>query len=134
MFPVCGIPSDRGQTLACIALPRSDYEGTNFEAAAISVNIIKSAGKSCPTSGEAEHSEVINGLTFAVSLGGGVAAGNILSRSQYRIVHSNRCYEIDMSVGYANISVYPAGTVKEFDLNATKALLQEVLKTFRFVK
>ncbi len=102
--------------------------------AAISINVSKSVQSRCPTSSEEpERSEVINGLNFAVSRFGGGAAGSEIQRTGYRIVHSDLCYEIDISVTWGNLGNYDPGTIRDFDLNHTRDLLKEVLETFRFV-
>ena len=109
VIPVCSYASlTKDATIACIAYPAETLAGTNFEAAAFSVNKLDEA-----TADErlqvtdphpaTSHKEKINGVTFDVFDVGGVAAGSFLAADAYRNFHQNRCYELDLRVAFVSM-------------------------------
>lgn len=126
-------------TAACIAYPAETLRGTNFEAAAFSVNKLDEAtADECLQVTEphpaTSHKEKINGVTFDVFDVSGVAAGSFLAADAYRNFHQNRCYELDVRVASGSMGAFDPGTVKEFDGEAVSQALESVLNTFKFLK
>ena len=129
----------RGSTVACLAYPAGNFKGTNFQAAALSVNEINVTTKDgCLNVAEPNarnlRNEKVNGVTFTISETGGVAAGNLMDGEIYRSFHQNKCYELDIRIASSNIGNYDPGSVREFDHDAVYRSLKSVLSTFQFVK
>ena len=139
-IPVCSdFSGSRGATIACVAYPPGGIKGTNFQAAALSVNETNATTPDgCLNVAEANvrtlRKEEINGVTFTVIEAGGVAAGNLMDGEAYRSFHQNKCYELDIRIASSNIGNYDPGTVREFGRDAVYRNLKSVLNTFRFVK
>lgn len=139
-IPACSYASlTRDATVACIAYPAETLNGTNFEAAAFTVNKLDEATKDeCAQVTEphpaTSHKVKINGETFDAFDVGGVAAGNLLIADAYRNFHQNRCYELDVRVAFVNIANFDPGTMKGFDYKAVDRALRSVLNTFKFLK
>ena len=140
MIPVCAYASlTKDATVVCIAYPAETLIGTNFEAAAFTVNKLDEA-----TADECLHvtephpatsrKEKINGVTFDVFNVGGVAAGHLLAADAYRSFHQNRCYELDLRVAFVSMGGFEPGDVKEFNYIAVHRSLKSVLDTFTFLK
>jgi hypothetical protein len=138
--PVCAYASlTKDATVVCIAYPAETLIGTNFEAAAFTVNKLDEAtAEECLQVTEphpaTSHKEKVNGVTFDVFDVGGVAAGNLLDADAYRNFHQNRCYELDLRIAFVSIGAFDPGTVKEFDGGAVHRSLKSVLDTFKFLK
>jgi hypothetical protein len=115
-------------------------KGTNFQAAAFSVNQINAITTDrCLNIAESNvrtlRKEKVNGVTFnEIETGGGVAAGNLMDGEAYRSFHQNKCYELDIRIASSNIGNCDPGTVREFDREAVYRGLKSVLNTFQFVK
>ena len=139
-MPVCtDAASTEDATVVCIAYPAEKFSGTNFEAAAFSVNRLNAiTAEGCLQVTEPHpatpHKEKVNGVTFDVFDVGGVGLGNWLAADAYRSFHQNRCYELDLRVAFTNIANFDPGTVKAFDSEAVNRSLRSVLNTFRFLK
>lgn len=138
--PVCADAAfTKDATIVCIAYPAENLKGTNFEAAAFSVNQLDAltadeclhVTKPHPAT---SHKEEVNGVTFDVFDAGGVAAGNLLAADAYRSFHQDTCYELDLRVAFANVANFDPGTVKEFNHEAVDRSLKSVLNTFTFLK
>ena len=140
VIPVCSYASlTKDATVACIAYPAETLIGTNFEAAAFTVNKLDEAtAEECLQVTEphpaTSHKEKVNGVTFDVFDVGGVAAGSFLDADAYRNFHQNRCYELDLRIAFVSIGALDPGTVKEFDYKDVHRSLKSVLNTFTFVK
>jgi hypothetical protein len=138
--PVCSYASlTKDATVACIAYPAETFIGTNFAAAAFTVNKLDEAtADECLRVTEphpaTSHKEKVNGLTFDVFDVGGVAAGHVLDADAYRNFHQNRCYELDLRIAFASMGAFDPGTVKGFDPEAVRRSLKSVLDTFKFLK
>jgi hypothetical protein len=140
VIPVCAYASlTKDATVVCIAYPAETLIGTNFEAAAFSVNKLdETTADECLRVTEphpaTSHKEKVNGVTLDVFDVGGVAAGSVLVADAYRKFHQNRCYELDLRIAFANIGAFDPGTVKEFDYKDVHRSLKSVLNTFTFLK
>lgn len=140
VIPVCTYASlSKDATVACIAYPAETMNGTNFEAAAFTVNKLDEAtADECLQVTEphpaTSHKVKINGETFDAFDVGGAAAGSFSAADAYRNFHQNRCYELDVRVAAGNIANFDPRTVKEFDYKAVDLALRSVLNTFKFLK
>jgi hypothetical protein len=141
-IPVCSDFSGiKDATVVCVAYPADSLKGTNFQAAAFSVNQRDATtAEECLNFAEADppvgpfRSETINGVKFNVVETDGVGAGNVMGGVAYRSFHRSRCYELDIRIASSNIANYDPGTVKEFDSDAVHLPLKMVLNTFGFLK
>jgi hypothetical protein len=125
-----------------VAYPANDIKkGTNFQAAAFSVNRIKQAmtASEClrvpepPPHVGTSHTEAINGVKFGITETDGVATGNLIDGYAYRTFHGNRCYELDIRIAFSNPGNADPGSVKNFARKAVYRSLKRALDTFRFL-
>ena len=140
--PVC---SDFGgnstSTIACIAYPARKMKGTNFQAAAFSVNELKEPRDEVeclkmqgpPASVGKAHTEAVNGIRFTVTQTDGVAAGNLIEGQAYRSFHGDKCYELDIRIAFSNAADYESAK-KSFDIKAVRRDLKRTLGTFQFTQ
>ena len=130
--------STSGLVLARLAVPASVQPGTNFsdatfivgastDPAAIAACLMGPSGaKTSPTKlGDV----AVTKLTFSDA-----AAGNRYDTTSYRVLRHGQCYAIEYTIHYGNIDNYPKGSVKEFDEAALTASLDEVARSFQFLK
>lgn len=137
-IPVC----DDG-AVACAFITRDNYPDTNFDAAGVSVTILKDKltenacrqidNLSIRDSG-APTTQTINGVNFAFADGGDAAAGHFSDDKIYRAFHDGSCYELHARVGSTDIDNYPPGTVQQFNQDEIWQQLQAVLGTFEFTR
>jgi hypothetical protein len=116
-------------------------EGTNFQAAAISVNELKGANTETkcrmvtePPPHSTFHTETIHGVKFDVTETYGVATGNLIHGYVYRNFHKGNCYELDINIAYSNIGMYDPGTLKNFNSEKVKRALRGALASFKFLR
>jgi len=117
-------------------------EGTNFQAAAFSVNELKGivAESECmkvdepPAHVGKVSNERVNGVPFEVIETDGVGLGNFIQGYVYRNFHNRKCYELDIRIASSNIANYDPGTVKSFDSKTIGRTLKAALASFRFLK
>jgi hypothetical protein len=121
--------------------PGGMKKGTNFQAAAFSVNELKDANTQPKCQVVAEppphgtfHTETINGVKFNVAEIDGVATGNLMDGYVYRTFHKGKCYELDIRIAFSNIGNYDPGTVKNFDSERVSRALKAVLASFKFLR
>jgi hypothetical protein len=142
-IPVCSdVHGDSAGTRMCVAYPASKMRGTNFQAAAFSVNRLQQANTEAeclrvaepPPHWKPSHAENINGVKFNVTHTDGVATGNLIDGYLYRAFHRNNCYELDIRISFSNPANFDPGTVKEFDQDLVQHDLKAVLETFEFTK
>jgi len=117
--------------------PQSLYQGTNLVDAGVFIGASPEMNKvnACLSTGEQEKSlgtKNINGVNFQVFASSGVGAGNIYDEVSYRTVRSGTCYEIVELLHSGNIGNYPAGSVKQYDHDAFRAMLDTMVGTFAF--
>jgi hypothetical protein len=132
---------DSSGTVACIAYPANRMKGTNFEAAAFSVNELKKvvAESECikldePPPHRNVKDETVNGITFKVAESDGIAAGNFIDGHVYRTFHDGKCYELDIRIASSNIANHESGSVKSFDLGKVQRTLKPAVASFTFLK
>jgi len=139
-IPVCSNssgPEKPANTIACVAYPADTMKGTNFEAAAFSVNRLNANdGRACRNVAGAigrTRAQKINGVTFTVANTDGVGLGHRMTGVAYRSFHRNTCYELDIRIASTNAAGFE-GTVREFSYDPVYRSLESVLKTFQFLR
>src|SRR6266496_804447 len=142
-FPIC-LDSEQSQaTIACFAYPAQKYKGYNFQAAAVSVNLLgnlKTETRCLRTPelvSSKAHTEVIHGVAFKASEGGEAGLGNYKDQHVYWTYHGQKCYELQVSIALSNFANFDPGTIKEFNAQDQKEVygrLRVVVETFRFLK
>lgn len=142
-LPVCSDASESSDnTAACVAYPATGFKvGTNFQAAAFSVNLLKdvnTAGECLkaagPTQAGTPQAESINGVNFTIMKADDAGAGNQLDGYAYRNFHAGVCYELGIRIASSNLANYDPGSVKSFDVEQVRRSLKNVLTTFTFLK
>ncbi|HJX83624.1 MAG TPA: hypothetical protein VJ723_04700 [Candidatus Angelobacter sp.] len=152
-LPVC---QENG--LACVVYPPARYKGTNFGAAALSVNEVKDAttetacftfeaqqtvvdsnGQRNQTQevSDKHPTETINGTEFKTGVTGDAAMSHALATDIYRTFHAGKCYEMDINIMQTSLGVYDPGTVRKFtqrDNRRVRNDLKKVLSSFTFLK
>ena len=116
-------------------------KGSNFQAAAFSVNELKEVKneaeceslKEPPPQVGKPRSEILRGVKFVVTETDGVAAGNLIDGTSYRTFHRNKCYDLDIRIAFSNAANADPGR-KSFDAKAVQRQLKQVLNTFEFAK
>jgi len=116
-------------------------KGTNFQAAAFSVNELKESRDEAeclkmqgpPFSVGKAHTEAVNGIRFTVTETDGVATGNLIEGQAYRSFHGDKCYELDIRIAFSNAADYGPAT-KSFDINTVRRDLKRTLCTFQFTQ
>lgn len=135
-IPVCSESME-----ACIFYSGSQYTGTNFEAAGVSINALttKKTEAQCynfsESTSETQHvtkNVTIGNLTFRSATGGSAGAGHMTQAQSYRIFLNNNCYEILQTLGNTNIGAYEPGTIKEFNSEEVWSKLQTIVETVIF--
>lgn len=133
MIEVCD-----GNTVGCFAYSGAEYAGTNFEGAALSVNVVTVARteKECneiETGSNPITTKTINGLLFHYGEDGdGVAAGSAKTSLVYRTFYNKVCFELSVNFAIANFENFEAGTIKEFDGAKLLNDFDAMVNTFRF--
>lgn len=143
-LPVCSDASGRSDnTVACVAYPAAGMKvGTNFQAAAFSVNRLKEAntaseclaGAEPPPQAATSHPESVNGVEFNVTKADDAAAGNRMDGYAYRSFHGNVCYELGIRIASSNLANYDPAKIKSFDLGEVRRSLKKILNSFTFLK
>ncbi|MFY9531642.1 MAG: hypothetical protein WBC04_24575 [Candidatus Acidiferrales bacterium] len=144
-IPVC---SDGA---VCVVSHRSNYQGSNFEAASFQVREINGATtqRACLTSpmraanvpefdiATEDPTRIINGVSFLHGISIDAGLGHHMSTDLYRAFHHGRCYELSINVAITSFANFDPGTVKEFthdDEQRVRSELTLVLDSFRFLK
>ena len=140
--PICSdFSGDSTGTVACIACSAGPMKGSNFQAAAFSVNELKEVKSEAecerltepPPQVGKPHSDILKGVKFVVTETDGVAGGNLIDGTAYRSFYRNKCYELDTRIAFSNAANANPGT-KSFDAKAVQRKLKQVLDTFEFTK
>lgn len=128
-----------GETFVTLTLPQSFQPGTNFSEAYFTVGMSEDsqAVLNCSNSfTEVKTSNVsINRTQFSRLEAIGAAAGNNYETISYRTVHpSGKCYAVEYVIHSTNIGNYdPSQNIKEFDEKKVRDLLEEAVRSFRFL-
>jgi hypothetical protein len=127
------------QKIVQVTLPHTEYPGTNFGDAAVSVSIGSAStlqqclSKDLPENAtKFDETQEINGTTFYFATGKGAGAGNIYDTRIFRTLRNGSCFEIIETLHTGNIGNYDPGTVKEVAPTPIWERLYQVLGTFKF--
>jgi hypothetical protein len=144
-IPVCDSSGHSGNVLVCLGYPVSDFQGSELQAAALSVNRLDNLGTASecrqrwarPNTTDV-HSESIHGLKFEVAKAVETEASHVADHYMYRTFHKAACYELDVNISIALDSAFAAEDaprkLTEPEREKIKAGLMEALRGFRFLK
>lgn len=131
------IPICEYSTVACFEYNGKEYEGTNFEAAGVSVNVLRdmrteqACGK-IDTGSSPVRTVKINGVTFHWGITGEGLMSQFKGGPTYHVFHQNVCFEIVAATAQANMGAFEPGAVEAFDSARLDALLDKMVHTFKF--
>lgn len=131
------LATSSGLALARLTVPKSYAPGTNFNDASFTVGASADpeALAACATAqGATATPAKIGDMQVTELTAHDAAAGNRYDTTSYRVVHNGECYAIEYTIHYGAIENYPKGSVKAFDEAAVAAALDEVAKSFIFLK
>ena len=138
------IPVCEDAAVACVAYPAGEYNGSNFQAAALSVSEIadaKTENDCLKEDGSIDtktiRTEIVNGVKFKSIRGGEGGLGNSLDKYIYMNVHHGKCYHLQVGIASSNYANYDPGSIKEFtalDAKHVHDSLDRVVRSFRFLK
>lgn len=128
-----------GTILARVMIPRTYMPYTNFADArfTIGMSVDSASVAECvqPRLGTiADGSGRLALPTFTKITFASAGAGNIYETTSYRALHDNACYSIEYTIHYTQLDNYPAGTVTAFDKQKLVTMLDEMAKSFKFLK
>lgn len=131
------IPACDPATVACLFFNGHDYEGTNFEAAALSVNILRDfrtdeACSKIDTGSYPVKTKVLNGVLYHYGMTGDAATSHSEGGLAYRALHNGVCFELAVGVSETSLGAYDPGAIKAFDATKLERELDKVVSTFRF--
>lgn len=131
------IPICDESTVACFEYDGEEYKGTNFEAAGLSVNILRDARseQDCNTIDTGDFPtkrKTINGVIFHYGTTGSAGLSHGEGGPSYRAFYQNVCFEIAVGIAETSLGAYDPGTIKSFHSAKLEKLLDEMVHTFRF--
>ncbi|MGA2459765.1 MAG: hypothetical protein ABSF85_19540 [Terriglobales bacterium] len=131
------IPICESESVACFEYVGNGDSETNFEAAGLSVNILREARteEECNKIDTGQYpikKAIINGVPFRFGETGGAATGHAIGGPAYRSFHERVCFELALLIAVTS-SGYDTDAVKQFDSSKLEEELDKMLHTFRFV-
>jgi len=131
-----------GLLLAVVHIPRTFFqEKTNFSEAKFTVGTSADPNeiKNCLISDRSNEGDVmkvmIGDRQFTRITYGDAGAGNYYETQSYRTVYKDQCYAIEYTIHSTNIYNYsPDQGVKEFDKAQITAVLENMVKSFKFIQ
>ena len=132
-IPVCD-----DNAVDCFVYAGHEYEGTNFEGAALSVNVLRDrrteqdCDKTINVGPHPIKTKTINGIRFYYGMAGGVAAGNWEVGPKYRTFYDRVCFELAVNITEASFANFDPGTIKKFDGTELEKVLDAMVNTFMF--
>jgi hypothetical protein len=131
------IPICDDTTVACFQYNGKEYAGTNFEAAGLSVNVLRDmrTEQDCDkidTGSDPIKTKIINGIKFHYGMTGEVATSKSKGGFAYRTFHESVCFEIAVAIAATDIGVFDPGTIETFDSAKLNRLLDKMVPTFKF--
>jgi len=118
-----------------------DAAGTNLNAAAIAASVTEATlpedcaefdGDRLCGAEDGVETVAVNDIPFRRATMEDAAMGHRLKAAKYWTVRDGRRYELRLSLSSTAIDLYPAGTKKEFDLDACWKQLTGIAGTFAF--
>lgn len=130
--PVCDL-----STVACFIYNGTEYAGTNFKAAGLSVNVLRDrrTAEECDridTGSYPVRTKTINGIHFHYGMTGEGSLGHWKGGLAYRTFHKNVCFEVAVGIATTSIGVYEPGTMKEFDSRKLDKEFDQIVQTLSF--
>jgi hypothetical protein len=130
--PVCD-----DNVVDCLVYTGKEYEGTNFEGAALSVNVLRDrrTEQDCNELDIGQNptkTKVINGVRFHYGMAGYGGLGHWVGRAKYRALYDKVCFELAVNVAGVNSANFEPGTIKEFDESKLDKQLDATVNSFRF--
>jgi len=119
----------------CLYYLGTDYEGTNFESAGLSIkarpDLTADTCLAAPPSGYTRQLEATTtrGEGYTASVMGPVgdaAVGHYTNGSVYRLHFDDTCYEFVTRIGETQFANYPPGAIKEFTAADREAMMQKL--------
>lgn len=131
-IPVC---SD--EVVDCLVYTGREYAGTNFEGAALSVNVLRDrrTEQDCNKFDiglNPVKAKTINGIPFRYGMTGGAGLGHWGGGPAYRTFYDKVCFELAANTSVTNFANFDPGTIKEFKGANLDKELEAILNTFRF--
>ena len=131
------IPICDESTVACFEYDGAEYKETNFQAAGLSVNILRDARteQDCNKIDTGQFpikTKTINGVSFHYGTTGSVGLSNGKSGPSYRAFYQNVCFEIAVGIAETSLGAYDPGAITAFNSTRLEKLLEEMVQTFRF--
>jgi hypothetical protein len=131
-IPVCA-----GSTVGCFAYAGHEYDGTNFGAAAVSVNVLRAKrnDQACAEIDTAEgpaKARTINGTLFHFAAIGDAGMGHFRGGTAYRALHQGVCFELTATIAQTNFENYDPGTIQRFYAATLEKQLDSIVHAFRF--
>jgi hypothetical protein len=134
------IPICLDTTVACFGYTGTEYEGTNFEAAGIAVNVLRDARteQECDKPDSVRRpipakSETVHGIRFHYGDSGEGGLSHFAGGPAYRIFYQNVCFEIAARIADVSLGAFDPGTIKSLDPAKLNRLLEQMVHTFQFV-
>jgi hypothetical protein len=131
-IPICDYT-----TVACFEYNGKDYERTNFQAAGVSINVLRDAKteQDCALIDAGRYpikTRIINGAKFRYGLTGEAGMSQSKGGTTYRAFHDSVCFEISTATAQTSLGAFDPGTVKAFDAGKLDGVLDQMIHTFKF--
>jgi hypothetical protein len=125
------------RALGCLVYAGHEYEGTNFEGAALSVNVLRDrrTEQDCYKIDAGSYpikTKTINGIDFHYGMTGDAGLGHSGGGPKYRAFYDKVCFELAVNITAASFANFDPGTIKKFDGTKLEKDFDVMLNTFRF--
>jgi len=124
-------------TVACFEYNGKEYENTTFEAAGLSINVLRDikTEQDCAKIDAGSHpikTETINGNRFHYGVTGEAGMSQSAGGPTYRAFHQNVCFEIAAAIAQVSAAAFDDGAINSFDSRKLDKLLEKMIHSFRF--
>jgi hypothetical protein len=131
-IPVCD-----HNVVNCFVYAGREYEGTNFEGAALSVNVLrdKRSEQECnkiDVGPQQIKVKTINGTRFSYAMAGGVGLGHFGGGQKYRTLYDKVCFELAANISETSFANFDPGTIKKFDSTKLEKDFDAIINSFKF--
>ena len=131
-IPVCD-----DNAVDCFVYTGQEYNGTDFEGAALSVNVLRDrrTEQDCNKMDIGPNpikTKIISGVRFHYGMAGGVGLGHWGAGPRYRTFYDQVCFELAANTSGVNLGAFDPGTIKEFGGAKLEKTFDAMLNTFRF--
>jgi len=136
-LPIC----DKDVSTVCIYYPGEEYQGSVFEGAGVSINLLseETTEEDCLTfsreNGEFLGNILINGVNFNINVDQKVSLGHTKDGRLHTVFHQGKCFVITSRINTVSSGYSPQGTrelspVEKWQL---RSLLKSIVFTFIFL-